>query len=208
MFPSDPEHLALILRAIPEFVIVLDMDGYIRYLNRPEPGYELVEAEGRHVHEFTPSDSVEKFDHHLAAMIRTGDVQQYDVEVAFPGFHAWYRTRMIPLDMGGDERAILMISSNVTELRALEAEVESLRSLLPICAWCGQIRDAGREWKTMERYLQDTAGTQMSHGICPTCHERQFGNLGDAGTPGTPGVPGGPGGPEGTGAGKGRGDVA
>ncbi|TVP49506.1 MAG: PAS domain S-box protein [Gemmatimonadales bacterium] len=192
VFPSDPEHLALILRAIPEFVVVLDTDGYIRYLNRPEPGQELVEAVGRHVREFTPPDTLAQFDDHLAAMIRTGEAQAYDAEVVFPdGSRAWYRTRMLPLDIGGGERAILMTSSNVSALRALEAEVESLRSLLPICAWCGQIQDGESEWKTLEHYLHDTAGTQVSHGICPTCHERQLRGLDDPNGAGGPGGPGG-----------------
>jgi len=198
VFPSRPEHLAVILRAIPEFVIVLDMDGYIRYLNRLQPGQEQVEAVGRHAHEFTPPDSRALFDDHLAAMIRTGEVQEYDAEIVFPdGSNAWFRTRMLPLDTGGGERAILMLSSDVTRVRALEAEVESLRSLLPICAWCGRIRDAESEWKTLERYLRDTAGTQVSHGICPRCQDRQVRDLED------PDEPGGPGGP-----GRSRGDVA
>jgi hypothetical protein len=198
VFPSEREHLALILRALPEFVIVLDMEGYVRYLNRPEPGSGLEDAVGRHAHEFTPPDSLALFDHHLAEMVRTGEVQEYDAEIVFPnGFRGWYRTRMLPLDMGEGERAILLISSNVTALRALETEVENLRRLLPICAWCGQIQNAESTWTTIEHYLHDTAGTQVSHGICPSCQERQFHGMDD---------PDGSGGPRGSGGS--RGDVA
>lgn len=49
-------------------------------------------------------------------------------------------------------------------------EVEAIRSLIPVCAWCRRIRTEEEEWVRFERYILETYGTESSHGICPKCN--------------------------------------
>ncbi len=51
-------------------------------------------------------------------------------------------------------------------------EIKTLRGLLPICAWCKNIRDDKGYWKNVEEYITELTGTFLTHGICPTCYER------------------------------------
>lgn len=53
-------------------------------------------------------------------------------------------------------------------LLAAEREVEDLQDLLPMCAWCKQIRDDQGYWQKVEHYL-GRRGTTVTHGLCPRC---------------------------------------
>jgi DNA-binding response OmpR family regulator len=58
-------------------------------------------------------------------------------------------------------------------------EVKTLRGIIPICAYCHQIRDDEGEWKRLENYIlehsHDDAG--FSHGVCPGCYKKEMGKL-------------------------------
>lgn len=55
------------------------------------------------------------------------------------------------------------------ELRRAREEIQELRSLVPVCAWCRKIRSDDGDWETMEQYIQERGGSKVSHGICPDC---------------------------------------
>lgn len=65
-------------------------------------------------------------------------------------------------------------------MRALEdalAHVQQLQGLIPICAWCRQVRSDGDFWVQVDDYLARRSGLQFTHAICPTCREREFQNV-------------------------------
>jgi hypothetical protein len=64
----------------------------------------------------------------------------------------------------------------VGELRIALNDVSTLRGLLPMCAWCKQIRDdrEGGTWVPLERYLAHRTSATVSHGICPRCAKAAF----------------------------------
>lgn len=69
---------------------------------------------------------------------------------------------------------MLMISSKFNnELRLALAEVKTLKSLLPICSYCKNIRDDEDDWHGVEDYLRKHTDTKFSHGICPDCYETE-----------------------------------
>jgi PAS domain S-box-containing protein len=60
----------------------------------------------------------------------------------------------------------------IAELQQALANVRTLRGLLPICAWCKQIRDDEGYWQTVEAYIQTHSDAEFTHGICPECFEK------------------------------------
>lgn len=58
-------------------------------------------------------------------------------------------------------------------LRGAEQENRALRELLPVCAWCHQIRDDGGTWHAVDRYMR-RQGAKVTHSICPSCATRHF----------------------------------
>jgi len=57
--------------------------------------------------------------------------------------------------------------------RLLSREVKVLASLLPVCTYCRQIRDADDNWTTLEAYAAQ-AKNSFSTGICPDCARTRF----------------------------------
>ena len=55
------------------------------------------------------------------------------------------------------------------------AELRTLRGLLPICAFCKQIRDDAGHWHRLEGYIQARTPARFSHGVCPGCLHAEYG---------------------------------
>jgi hypothetical protein len=51
---------------------------------------------------------------------------------------------------------------------ALE-RVQTLRGMLPICAWCKKIRDDKGYWTQVESYIASHSAAEFTHCICPSC---------------------------------------
>jgi PAS domain-containing protein len=87
---------------------------------------------------------------------------------------------------GGDVSGYLGIFRDITESRKHEqereqliaqlksalAEVKNLSGLIPICAWCKNVRSDSGYWETVEQYVRSHSEADFSHGVCPTCAAR------------------------------------
>ncbi len=52
-----------------------------------------------------------------------------------------------------------------------------LRGLLPICSSCKKIRDDQGYWKQVEQFIGEHTGARFSHGICPDCTSKLYGDI-------------------------------
>ncbi len=59
------------------------------------------------------------------------------------------------------------------ELSVAADNVRQLASMLPLCAWCGNVRDDDGYWKRIEAYLA-THQVSVTHGICESCSSKHF----------------------------------
>jgi tetratricopeptide (TPR) repeat protein len=64
------------------------------------------------------------------------------------------------------------------QLRAKAAElaealdrVQTLKGLLPICAWCKKVRDDDGYWTQVEAYVARHSKAEFTHCICPSCYD-------------------------------------
>jgi hypothetical protein len=98
-----------------------------------------------------------------------------------------YEVDLIPLtDKRGQPAGRLMILQDITERKALDQELDSAREeirvlsgLLPICAWCKQVRDDEGYWRELETYVSASSDAVFTHSICPTCYERVEARIGE-----------------------------
>lgn len=65
--------------------------------------------------------------------------------------------------------------------RAIELQnsldnIRTLKGLLPICATCKKIRDDKGYWNYLEKYIEDYSDASFSHGTCPECADKLYGN--------------------------------
>ena len=63
------------------------------------------------------------------------------------------------------------------ELQDALSKVKALSGMLPICASCKKIRDDKGYWQQIETYLSDHSEAEFSHGICPGCAHKIYGNF-------------------------------
>ncbi len=57
----------------------------------------------------------------------------------------------------------------LTQLEDSLKEIQTLKGLIPMCAWCKKIRDDKGYWKKVETYIEEHTGAAFTHGICPEC---------------------------------------
>lgn len=61
------------------------------------------------------------------------------------------------------------------ELKSALAEIKTLRGIIPICSYCKKIRDDHGFWQQVESYMTKHMEASFSHGICPECMEKLYG---------------------------------
>jgi DNA-binding response OmpR family regulator len=98
---------------------------------------------------------------------------------------AGHQNFMEGMDAGADDYLTKPI--NFDELKArlrvaerilsLQSDIQTLRGILPICAWCKKIRDDDTLWHSVEEYLTTHTDNDLSHSICPACFEKQVENF-------------------------------
>jgi len=65
--------------------------------------------------------------------------------------------------------------ASLVEVFELQGRVESLESILPMCASCKKTRNSQGDWKSIETYIEEhQSGLHVSHGLCPDCLKEQI----------------------------------
>lgn len=115
-------------------------------------------------------------------------------ELAVPSGNSrrWIDVRVDPvLDRWGDVAGRLVVTRDITvrkvledererliaELKAALQQVRRLEDLLPICANCKKVRDDNGYWSQIDEYLRNRAAVEFTHGICPECDARLYGQM-------------------------------
>jgi PAS domain S-box-containing protein len=65
----------------------------------------------------------------------------------------------------------------IQELQFAMDNVKTLQGLIPICASCKKIRDDQGFWNQVEGYISKHTDAKFSHGICPDCAKKLYGDL-------------------------------
>ncbi len=67
------------------------------------------------------------------------------------------------------------LEESLTELKQKMDQIKILSGFLQICASCKKIRDDKGAWQRLELYFTDHSDVQFSHGICPDCIQKLYG---------------------------------
>lgn len=81
-------------------------------------------------------------------------------------------TDITELKQAEHEREVL-----ISQLRSALDEIDALRGIIPICSGCKRIRDDQGYWNQIESYISERSGADFSHGICPECRDRLYGDM-------------------------------
>ncbi len=69
------------------------------------------------------------------------------------------------------------LSLRIQELEVALEQVKALQGILPICMHCHKIRDEDEVWQRLEKYVEQHSEAHFSHGLCPECAQKYYGDL-------------------------------
>lgn len=76
---------------------------------------------------------------------------------------------------------LLRIENSINKAE-LEKKVTFYEEVLPVCSVCHKVRVEGTRgleeegsWQQLEEYLKQNVGLDLSHGLCPECFDRLYG---------------------------------
>ena len=94
--------------------------------------------------------------------------------VPLTAYDASINTVIRILVLGG---AAFLVSRTARQTQELARRVNVLEGILPICSFCKKIRDQNDTWQPLERFISDRSNAQFTHGFCPECGERHYGDF-------------------------------
>ncbi|WDP92153.1 MAG: PAS domain S-box protein [Desulfobacter sp.] len=65
----------------------------------------------------------------------------------------------------------------IGELQNALENIQKLQGLIPICSYCKKIRDDKGYWNQLEAYIEKHSDASFSHGMCPECSDKLYGDL-------------------------------
>lgn len=88
--------------------------------------------------------------------------------VVFPVFHF---VILKPMESHISDKARIETEKNdlIRELQKASREVQTLQGIIPICAWCKNIRTDEGYWQKVEIYISKHTRADFTHSICPQC---------------------------------------
>jgi hypothetical protein len=69
----------------------------------------------------------------------------------------------------------ILVARSAVKTKQLSKEVDLLTGLLPICSFCKKIRDDKNQWQPIESYISQRSDASFSHGLCPECMQKHYG---------------------------------
>lgn len=72
---------------------------------------------------------------------------------------------------------LAIIALLIAHLMHLRMQVQVLERFLPICSFCKKIRREDNTWTQVESYFSSVDKVKFSHGLCPDCAEKHYGEI-------------------------------
>lgn len=125
-----------LLRNNPDVLVKIDRDCKIQYAQHPDRRYSelftMADFIGHDALEFVaePVKSVAR--QHILEAFETGKVTQYEIETIdlLSQETRWYNTRVAPINEDGEIRSAMLVSTDITSRKKIEAELQHERDQL------------------------------------------------------------------------------
>jgi PAS domain S-box-containing protein len=174
------ERFRVALKGAP--VVVFTQDVHLRYtwINSPVLAWERQDYIGKTDDEIIGGEDGARLTAIKQEVLRTGVGSRTEASVAFEGVIHYFDLVVEPFrDPMGTLLGLICSATDITSSKNLIArlqealdEVNLLKGLLSICAWCKKIKDEHERWQPLESYIQAHSEAKFTHGLCPECLQR------------------------------------
>ncbi len=103
----------------PDYVVTIDGEGRISFVNRPMPHVGLVA--GKRIFDLAPPSSHEELRTQMARVFTTGEAGALEIDVDAER-HVAFDVRIAPITGEGPVKSAVILARDITERRAVEAE--------------------------------------------------------------------------------------
>ncbi|MBI1824125.1 MAG: response regulator [Nitrospirae bacterium] len=110
----------------PDGICILDRSATILYINRVLPQFRIEDIIGTNALLYISEDQREEYLELLDTLFETGEPNSIELHMVGPS--RWL-SRLIPLKHNGKTISAMVISTNITELRKMEEEVQKVEKL-------------------------------------------------------------------------------
>ena len=118
------DHAALldaIFDNAPDFVVQLDLDGTIRFVNRAESPYDTPPKIDTNIFDYPAGDVASAMRIALTQVAETGEAQGFEAQVMrLDGKQVWYSTRLGPIKLRGKVTGAVLVARDVSESKQTE----------------------------------------------------------------------------------------
>ena len=191
------ERYRSILDNIEEGYFEVDLAGNFTFFNDSlcrELGYSQEEMMGMNNRQYMDKETAKKVYQAFNQVYATGEpYKTYDWEIIRKDGPKRIHESSISLmrNAQGERIGFRGVTRDVTEKKRAEeereklvrdlqkalSEVKTLKGIFPICASCKKIRDDKGYWNQVEVYIRDRSEAEFSHGICPDCMKKLYGDI-------------------------------
>lgn len=166
----DRDQLLELLSALPDIVLLIDRSREIRFINRAEEGYAREDVIGELAVDFVEPWFRDSFRELLDGVFESARSAEYEIPITdADGDEQWHEGTLTPVVREGRVVGVVVATRNVTERHRAQEEAKKLRSLVPICSWCGRIRNDSGYWEEVEAFIEKSSRSRVTHGMCPEC---------------------------------------
>lgn len=166
----------------PELFVVPDASQDPRFANNPLVTGEL------HVRFYAGAPLAAPNGHHLGALCVIDRVPRELSREQLEALRTLSRQVMAQVVLGknlDDLRVALKareeleqhMQNLIQDFQEAKAVLNTLKILVPMCAWCKKVRDDRGYWEQVEAYLTKFTGVHTTGSICSECLQKYFGDV-------------------------------
>ena len=121
---ESDQKLRDLVENIPAFVLTIDLDGRILYVNQTQPGMSMEHVIGKSIFDFAEPDEYTKIRDAFDKIVTTGEPQSVELRAeGARGSIAWYSCRFGPIRKEGKIVGVAGFSQDITEQKQAEQAV-------------------------------------------------------------------------------------
>ena len=129
------EELRAIVAAVTDYLVRVDADGRIEFINRTYAGTTVEQVVGTSVYNWLPPDHREPLRRAIARVLATGAPETVVLQGSgSDGGPTWYESRIAPLVEGGAARRVVFFSRDITAIKRAELEAARLQQAASVAA--------------------------------------------------------------------------
>ncbi|MHC4691239.1 MAG: PAS domain S-box protein [Planctomycetota bacterium] len=130
-FRENQEKMRSLLELSPDFIIIVNPDHTIQFINRVAPGDSVERVIGKSVYEFVESRYHGDLRKAISQTFATGQSCNLVVRgIYHTGKMGWFEDRLAPIKKNGSVSAVMIVCTDITKRKKAEEELKQSREFL------------------------------------------------------------------------------